>query len=168
MPDSVAALYLAESRTGLRAIKSQADKAIAQLESEQLFESFGGDSNSIAVIMRHMAGNMRSRWTDFLTTDGEKPDRNRDGEFEDPDSRDREVLLGNWESGWTVAFAGVDALTPLDLEKTITIRNEPHSVIGAIERTMRHLSQHVGQIVFIAKDLRGAEWHTLSIPKKRN
>ena len=137
---------------------------MAQLTDDQLFVALDGEMNSIAVIVKHMAGNMRSRWTDFLTTDGEKPDRDRDAEFLDPPAG-RGDLLSLWEDGWSRLFQALEPLTDADLTRTITIRGEAHSVMQAINRQMAHYSLHCGQIIFLAKHLRGADWKTLSVPR---
>lgn len=146
--------------------KAMAEKAIAQVEPRQLFVQAHEDSNSIAIIVKHMAGNMISRWTDFFTTDGEKPDRNRDGEFES-DIADKAVLMKRWEQGWNVFLDTLTAIKPDDLHRTIYIRGEAHSVLEAINRQLAHYSYHVGQIVFVAKLLKKTEWDTLSIPRKK-
>ncbi len=146
--------------------KKLADEAIAQIEAEQLFIQPNENSNSIAVIVKHMAGNMLSRWTDFLTTDGEKPDRNRDGEFEN-DVKDKQQLLLYWEKGWKVFLYTLNSLKPEDLGRTIYIRKEAHSVMEAINRQLTHYVYHVGQIVYAAKMLKKTEWKSLSIPKKK-
>jgi hypothetical protein len=161
----VATTYLAEALAGMRALKDLADKAIAQASDEDLFRQLDGEANSIAVVMRHIAGNMRSRWTDFLTSDGEKSDRNRDQEFEAPPVSTRAALLAEWESSWALTLRAIGALTPDDVLRTITIRGEAHSVIRAIERQTRHYAQHVGQIVLLAKHWRGDAWTSLSIPR---
>lgn len=158
--------YLRVVRARFAEAKGYADRAIAQVSDEQLFWSPGAESNSIAVIVKHVAGNMVSRWTDFLTTDGEKPDRDRDGEFE-MDSTTREEVLAAWERGWRVFFGALDSLTADDLLRTVTIRQEPHTVIEAVERQMYHYSYHVGQIVYLAKQLLDADWRTLTIPRRR-
>lgn len=145
-------------------IKKLADKAIAQLSDAQLHQTIDQESNSVAVMMRHMAGNMRSRWVDFLTTDGEKPDRMRDREFEES-SQTRAELLAEWEHGWQCV---VDALTPLtdaDLPRTVIIRGEPHSVYQAASRQVVHYAGHTYQILFLAKHLLGAAWKTMSVPR---
>jgi hypothetical protein len=152
----------------LRKLKSQADKAMAQVDEAQFFALIDEDANSIALIVKHVAGNMRSRWTDFLTTDGEKPDRHRDTEFERESGDTREAILARWEAGWNVLFGAITSLTPGDLGKTVTIRNEPHTVVQAINRQLSHYSAHVGQIVLLAKHFAGRNWKTLSIPKKRS
>lgn len=150
----------------LKRTKSQAEKAIAQLKDEDLHWQPDPESNSIAIIMKHMAGNMISRWTDFLTTDGEKPGRNRDNEFVDA-VPSRADLMKLWEKGWECALGAIESLTPSDLNKTVHIRGEAHSVPLAIVRQLSHYSGHAGQIVYIAKHRRGRDWKTLSMPKKR-
>ena len=156
--------YTEDSLSLFRQSKKIADGAIAQLADEQLYTALDSESNSIAVIIKHMAGNMRSRWTDFLTADGEKPDRNRDNEFEDPPAG-REALLRLWEQGWSCLFQALEPLTDADLTRTITIRGEAHSVMQAINRQVAHYSLHCGQIIFLAKHLRGADWKSLSVPR---
>jgi hypothetical protein len=160
--------YLDDSLHQLRKLKAQADKAIAQTDDEHLFATLDPESNSIAVLMKHMAGNMRSRWTDFLTSDGEKPDRKRDTEFELVEADTTEQVKAMWESGWSILFATLEALEPDDLQKTIAIRGEGHTVIEAINRQATHYAAHVGQIVLLAKHYAGARWQTLSIPKGRS
>jgi hypothetical protein len=125
------------------------------------------ESNSIAIVVKHMAGNMRSRWTDFLTSDGEKPDRNRDNEFEGP-PKTRTELLEMWERGWKLLFGALEPLSDAELTRTITIRTEPHSVMQAINRQVAHYSYHVGQIVYLARHFAGDKWQTLTIPKKKS
>jgi hypothetical protein len=145
-------------------IKKLADKAIAQLSDEQLQQAIDPASNSVAVMMRHMAGNMRSRWVDFLTTDGEKPDRRRDQEFEvSPQSRAE--LLAEWEHGWQCVFDALTPLTDADLQRTVIIRGEPHSVYKAASRQVVHYAGHTYQILFLAKHLLGTAWKTMSIPR---
>lgn len=145
-------------------IKKLADKAIAQLSDEQLHVKIDEESNSVAIIMRHMAGNMRSRWTDFLTSDGEKPDRRRDQEFEDVTGT-RAELQAEWEAGWQCLFDALAPLTDADLRRTVIIRAEPHSVYKAISRQVAHYAGHVYQILFLGKHLKGAAWTTLSVPR---
>jgi hypothetical protein len=156
--------YIEDSLTLFRQCKKIADGAMAQLTDEQLYAALDGEMNSIAVIVKHMAGNMRSRWTDFLTSDGEKPDRNRDSEFQDPPAT-REALLDLWEQGWNCVLHALESLTDADLTRTVTIRGEAHSVMQAINRQVAHYSIHCGQIIFLAKHLRGADWKSLSVPK---
>lgn len=165
MHRDVARAYLAEAFDGLRALKAQADGAIAQLPDDALGRRPDPESNSVAVIVRHVGGNMRSRWTDFLTADGEKPDRDRDGEFEDTPASSRAALLAEWEAGWRCCLDAVAALGPDDLLRTVRIRGEELTALRALERATRHYAAHVGQIVFLAKHLRGSAWRTLSIPR---
>ena len=151
----------------LRFYKRLGDRAMAQASDEALFNTLDSESNSIAIIVKHLAGNMRSRWTDFLTSDGEKPDRHRDTEFETP-PQTRSALVEVWEAGWKICFDALDPLTDEDLSRTITIRTEPHSVMQAINRQVGHYAHHVGQIVFLAKHFAGDKWQTLSVPKKKS
>ena len=159
--------YLADSLAVLRQYKAQAERAIEQATDEQLILCLDDESNSIALIVKHLAGNMRSRWTDFLTTDGEKPDRQRDSEFEAPPSTRAEVL-STWETGWTFVFAALEPLTDADLARTVYIRGEAYSVMQAINRQLAHYASHIGQIVFLAKHFRSSEWRSLSIPRGRS
>ena len=159
--------YLKDTIAVLRYYKSLAERAIAQVTDEQLTTTLDIEMNSIAQIVKHMAGNMRSRWTDFLTSDGEKPNRNRDSEFEEP-PRTREETVKMWEAGWGYVFEALEPLTDADLSRTVTIRGEAHSVMQAINRQLAHYSYHTGQIVMLAKHLRGAEWKTLSVPRGRS
>lgn len=145
-------------------IKKLADKSIAQLSDAQLHATIDPEANSVAVLMRHMAGNMRSRWVDFLTTDGEKPDRMRDQEFEDR-QQTRAELLAEWEHGWQCVWDALTPLTDADLQRTVVIRGEPHSVYKAISRQVAHYAGHAYQILFLAKHLLGPDWKTLSIPR---
>ncbi|HUQ50501.1 MAG TPA: DUF1572 family protein [Terriglobales bacterium] len=158
--------YLKDSIFIFRQYKKLTEKAIEQLSVGDLFRTIDPEANSIAVIMRHMAGNMRSRWTDFLTTDGEKPDRNRDQEFELPSGTSKEKLMEEWENGWTLVFAALEPLTEADLSRKVFIRQEPHSVMQAINRQIAHYADHVGQIVLLAKHFKSKDWKSLSIPKK--
>jgi hypothetical protein len=151
----------------LKKTKAQTDKAIAQVRDEELHWQPDPESNSIAILMKHMAGNMLSRWTDFLTSDGEKPNRNRDGEFVD-DFKTRADLLAFWEKGWNSTFQAIESLTPTDLEKTVFIRSEAHSVPLALVRQLGHYSSHAGQIIYIAKHLCGDRWTTLTIPRNKS
>jgi hypothetical protein len=144
--------------------KQLGDKTFAQLTEEQLHFRPNAQSNSIAIIIQHLHGNMLSRWTNFLTEDGEKKSRSRDAEFE-PKVLTKDQLLQLWEEGWSVLFHALEQLTEADLSKTITIRSEPHSVIDAIIRQVAHYSYHVGQIVYLGKWMRGDLWESLSIPK---
>jgi hypothetical protein len=145
-------------------IKKLADKSIEQLSDEQLHATIDPDANSVAVLMRHMAGNMRSRWVNFLTSDGEKPDRMRDSEFEDP-RQSRAELMAEWEHGWQCVFGALQPLSDADLQRTVLIRGEAHTVYKAISRQVAHYSGHAYQILLLAKHLQGANWKTLSIPR---
>jgi len=142
--------------------KQLAERAVAQLGDAQLHAQLDPESNSVAIIMVHMSGNLRSRWTDFLTTDGEKPWRHRDGEF-DAQTLTRDTLLASWDEGWAVLFATLATLTDDDLTRTVTIRGEGHTVLAALTRQLGHYSGHAFQIVFLAKHLAGPAWSTLSI-----
>ena len=163
-----AAHYLDEAHRQLRGHKRLAEGAMAQLKDEELFVTLDPESNSIAVIVKHMAGNMRSRFTDFLTTDGEKPDRYRDQEFELSPATTRADLTKWWEEGWARVFAAIEALKPEDVMRTVTIRGEPHTVLQAINRQIAHYAYHTGQIVFLAKHIRSSKWKTLSIPRGKS
>jgi hypothetical protein len=159
--------YLDDSLFQLRRLKTQAERAFAQVDDSQFFALIDAGANSIALIVKHVTGNMQSRWTDFLTSDGEKPDRHRDSEFELESGDTRESLLARWEEAWALLFRTIGALEPDDLGRSVTIRQEPHTVVQAINRQMSHYSAHVGQIVLLAKHLAGSRWQTLSIPKRR-
>jgi uncharacterized protein DUF1572 len=158
---------LIDSLSLFRFYKKMTEKAMEQVSDEELFATLDEEMNSIAVIVKHMAGNMRSRWTDFLVSDGEKPDRNRDQEFEAPPAS-REALLKLWEEGWGCLFSALEPLSDADLHRTITIRGEPHSVVQAIHRQLAHYPYHCGQIIFLAKHFRGREWKSLSIPRGKS
>lgn len=151
-----------------RQYKSLAERAMAQVSDEEFFRALDAESNSVAVIVKHMAGNMRSRWTDFLTSDGEKPWRNRDSEFEDGGDLTRAQLIERWEAGWQLVFSALESLTDADLTHAVTIRGEQHSVIQAVNRQIAHYASHVGQIIFLSKHFRSAEWKTLSIPRNKS
>jgi hypothetical protein len=159
--------YAEDSLTLFRYYKKLAERAMEQATDEQLFEVLDGEANSIAIIVKHMYGNMRSRWMDFLTSDGEKPDRNRDSEFEDPPAT-REALMNLWEQGWNYLFTALEPLSDPDMDRTITIRGEAHSVMQAINRQMGHYSYHCGQIVFLAKHFQHADWKSLTIPRGKS
>jgi len=168
MNESLATHYLEDSIASLRAYKKLADKAISQVKEDEFFITLDEEANSIAVIMKHMAGNMFSRWTDFLTTDGEKPDRNRDMEFVLEPKTSRDDILAYWEKGWQRVFAALEPLSAEDLGKKVLIRGEEHTVIQAINRQLMHYANHIGQIVFLAKHFRSSEWKSLSIPRNRS
>ena len=160
--------YLADVVRTFRNYKALGDRAMAQVSDEALHTLLDGDANSIAIIVRHVAGNLRSRFTDFLTTDGEKPTRNRDAEFEMPERASRADLLADWESGWAAVLGAIDALTPADLDRTIYIRREAFLVLEALQRSVTHTAYHVGPIVFLAKHFAGRGWTSLSVPKGRS
>ena len=159
--------YIEDSKAIFRQHKRLAEAAIAQATDEQLTATLDPEMNCIAQIVKHMAGNMRSRWTDFLTTDGEKPTRNRDSEFEEPPAT-RAELMTLWDEGWACLFAALDGLSDADLGRTVTIRGEAHSVMQAINRQVAHYAYHCGQIVFLAKHLQSANWKCLSVPRKKS
>ncbi|HYG65882.1 MAG TPA: DUF1572 family protein [Thermoanaerobaculia bacterium] len=165
MSESVANLYLKDVDEQLRKLKELADRAVAQVRDEDLTAVLDPESNSLAVLLQHVGGNLRSRWTDFLTTDGEKPGRDRDSEFEQGEGTTRQALLARWEEGWACLFASLAELKEEDLPRTVLIRAEPHSVVKAIDRTMTHMAYHVGQIVFLAKHFASESWKTLSVPR---
>jgi uncharacterized damage-inducible protein DinB len=158
--------YLADALQVFRNYKRMAEKAMEQVSDRDLYATLDGEMNSIAITAKHMAGNMRSRWTDFLTTDGEKPDRNRDGEFEHPPST-RQELMAMWEAGWQCVFNALEPVTDADLGRTVAIRGEPHSVMQAVNRQMAHYSYHAGQIVLLAKHFASERWQSLTIPRRR-
>ena len=164
MSDTGAA-YLDEARRGFRGYKRLAEGAFEQISDDEFFRLIDPEANSIAIVVKHMAGNMRSRWTDFLTSDGEKPDRHRDDEFIMSSSTTRQHLMSWWEDGWKRVFDAIAELRPEDLSRVVYIRGQEHTVLQAINRQLMHYAYHVGQIVFLAKHFRGAEWKSLSIPK---
>ncbi len=159
--------YLEDSLTLFRYYKTLAERAMAQVTDEQLFAVLDDEMNSIAVIVKHMAGNMHSRWTDFLTTDGEKPDRNRDSEFVDAPP-EREAVLALWEEGWACVFRALEPLSEDDLKRPVTIRGEAHSVMQTINRQLGHYAYHCGQIVLLAKHFNHAWWQSLSVPRGKS
>jgi hypothetical protein len=161
------AVYLRDIARTYRTYKALAERAIAQVSDADLHARVDPDANSIAILAKHLAGNLRSRFTDFLTSDGEKPDRNRDGEFEMPDRASREEILRWWESSWAIALASIEALAPEDLDRTILIRGESFLVLESLDRLAAHAAYHVGQIVLLAKQFAGADWTSLSIPKRK-
>ncbi len=168
MNESLATHYLEDSIASLRAYKKMADKAIAQLHEDEFFITLDEEANSVAVIMKHMAGNIFSRWTDFLTSDGEKPNRNRDMEFVIEPKTSKDDVIAYWEQGWQRVFEALEPLRADDLGKKVLIRGEEHTVIQAINRQLMHYANHIGQIVFLAKHFRSSEWKTLSIPRNRS
>jgi len=159
--------YVKDALDLFRYYKKQGERAMEQIPDASLFIAPDAVSNSIAIIVKHMAGNMRSRWTDFLTSDGEKPDRNRDTEFEAP-PQTRAELLALWEAGWKCVFGALEPLSDADITRTVYIRTERHSVMQAINRQIAHYAYHVGQIVYLGKSFAGERWRSLSIPKNKS
>lgn len=159
--------YHADALQTFRNYKKLAERALAQVSDDEFFAVIDAESNSIALIVKHIAGNLHSRWRDFLKSDGEKPNRHRDTEFEIIGDT-RESLMKMWENGWKTLFKNVEPLTPADYTRSVTIRGEPHSIVEAVNRQLTHYAYHVGQIVFLAKHLKSAEWKTLSIPRNRS
>src|SRR5262245_5852814 len=168
MTDQLGQHYLADAVHTFRDYKKLADKAIAQTGEADFFRTLDPESNSMAVIVKHMAGNMLSRWTDFLTTDGEKANRNRDMEFEMLPDTTKSEMLAFWEKGWQCVFNAIEPLTPDDLMKVVKIRGQDHTVVQAINRQISHYANHVGQIVLLAKHFKGDAWQTLSVPRNRS
>jgi hypothetical protein len=160
--------YLEEARRQLRGHKRMGEGAMAQLRDEDFFVTLDLEANSVAILVKHIAGNMRSRFTDFLRSDGEKPNRFRDREFELTGATSRADVMKWWEEGWACVFGAIDPLKPEDVMRTVTIRGEPHTVLQAINRQIAHYAQHIGQIVFLAKHLKSSEWKTLSIPRGKS
>lgn len=160
--------YLEEMKRQFRGHQRMGEAAMAQLEEKDFFVALDPESNSIAALVKHIAGNARSRFTNFLTSDGEKPDRFRDQEFEVSDTSTREDVMRRWEQGWTFVYSALDSLKPEDLQRIVTIRQQPHTVLQALNRSLAHYAQHIGQLVFLAKHLRSAEWQTLSIPRGKS
>ena len=165
MSETLGERYLTDVRSEFRRLKTQAERSLAQVQDGQLHATLDPESNSLAILIQHIAGNMVSRWTDFLTTDGEKPTRNRDGEFEAHAERNRAELTAIRERGWSCLFAALDGLKPGDLMRTVVIRGEDFAVVEAIQRQLSHYAAHIGQIVFLAKHLAGPGWKTLSVPR---
>ena len=151
-----------------RKLKSMAEGALAQLPPDRWFDVPAREANSVALVMKHLAGNMKSRWTRFLETDGEKPDRDRDSEFERRTGDDPASIRVRWDAGWALLFATLESLGPADLARTVTVRGEPHTVREAIHRQMTHYAYHVGQIVLLARIYAGVKWQSLSIPRGRS
>lgn len=160
--------YLQDAVRSFQNYKKLAEKSFAQISDEEFFLALDEESNSIATIVKHIAGNLRSRWTDFLASDGEKPDRDRDLEFIAFENETRASLLEFWETGWRATLATIESLQPADLAKTVKIRGEDHSVVEAVNRSIAHTAYHVGQIVFLAKHFRSDKWQTLSIPRNKS
>ncbi|MGA7216663.1 MAG: DUF1572 family protein [Candidatus Sulfotelmatobacter sp.] len=160
--------YIEEAQRQFHGHKHMAERAMEQLRDEDFFATLDAESNSVAVLVKHLAGNMRSRFTDFLTSDGEKPQRFRDREFELDSSTTRADVMKWWEEGWNCVFAAVESLKPGDVMRIVTIRGQPHTVLQALNRQIAHYAQHIGQIVFLAKHLRLSDWKTLSIPRGKS
>jgi len=159
--------YLRDSLCLFRYYKKLTERAMEQVTEEQLFAVLDGEMNCIAIIVKHLVGNMRSRWTDFLVSDGEKPDRKRDTEFEDPPPT-RAELMKMWEQGWDYVFNALEPLSDADIERTVPIRGEAHSVMQAINRQIAHYAYHCGQIVFLAKHLQAKQWKALTVPRGKS
>lgn len=166
MPSAFRTQWLGDVRVQFEKLKRLSEGALAQAHDHELNLPIDPESNSLAVIVKHMAGNLRSRFTDFMTTDGEKPDRNRDDEFEIDSPVNRQAMLEEWERGWQTLFSALEALAPSDLEREVTIRGERHTVVQALNRQIAHHAYHTGQLVFLVKHFRAEEWKTLSIPRK--
>jgi hypothetical protein len=164
----VAGHYLDEARRQMRGCKRLGEGAMAQLQDQEVFATLDPEANSVAILVKHLAGSMRSRFTDFLTTDGEKPDRLRDHEFELTAATTRADVMRWWEDGWEIVFAAIASVKPEDVMRTVTIRGEPHTVLQAVNRQVAHYARHVGQIVFLTKHLRSSEWKSLSIPRGKS
>jgi len=160
--------YLEDALKTFREYKTTAERAFAQTTDEDFFRTIDEESNSIAIIVKHMAGNMLSRWTDFLTTDGEKPDRQRDMEFVMLPETTKEDMLAFWEKGWACVFAAIEPLRPEDLMRIVQIREQDHTVMQAINRQLSHYANHLGQIVYLAKHFKSSDWQTLSVPKNKS
>ena len=165
---SIAQHYLTDALQTFRDYKTLAERAFAQISDEDFFKTIDPESNSIAVNMKHMAGNMFSRWTDFLTTDGEKPERDRDIEFVMLPGTTKDEMISYWNQGWTCVFDAVEPLQPEDLMRTIRIRGQDHTVMQAINRQIAHYAYHVGQIVYLAKHFKSSDWQSLSVPRNKS
>jgi len=168
MTEDIRTVYLRDIVRTYRNYKTLGDRALAQVSDADIHTTLDEADNSIAVTVKHVAGNLRSRFTGFLTSDGEKPDRNRDGEFEMPEQASRDEVLRWWNAGWAIVMAAIESLAPEDLERTITIRGEPFMVVEALNRSATHTAYHVGQIVYLARHFAGRGWETLSIPKGKS
>jgi hypothetical protein len=160
--------YLEEARRQMRGQKRMGEGAMVQLGDDEFFLTLDPESNSVAILVKHLAGNMRSRFTDFLMSDGEKPDRFRDREFEVSGTTTRAEVMRWWEEGWSCVLGAIETLKPEDVSRTVTIRGEPHTVLQAINRQIAHYAAHIGQIVFLAKHLRSSKWKTLTIPRGKS
>ncbi len=167
MHEQIIQNYLADTLETFCSYKSLAEKAMAQVSDEEFFRALDDEANSVAAIAKHIGGNLRSRWTDFLTTDGEKPDRDRDSEFV-ADADTRQSLNEVWETGWQALFSTLESLSPEDCGRTVRIRGEDYTVVKALNRALAHTASHVGQIILLAKHLRAEQWKTLSIPRNKS
>lgn len=167
MGQKVIVNYLSDAIQSFRNYKKLAERAMEQISDEEFFKQIDEESNSIAIIVKHIAGNLKSRWTDFLTSDGEKDFRNRDSEFI-AEGDTRESLTAFWEEGWQILFNELGALKADDFSKTITIRQQPHTICEAFNRQLMHYAYHIGQITFLAKHFRSSDWKTLSVPKNKS
>ena len=165
---SIGQHYLEDALNTFREYKKLSERAFAQLDDADFFRAIDPESNTIAVIIKHLAGNMLSRWTDFLTSDGEKPERNRDMEFVMLPETTKAEMIAYWEKGWQCTFAAIEPLTADDLLRTVTIRGQEHTVIQAITRQVAHYANHIGQLVFLAKHFKAGDWESLSVPKNRS
>jgi hypothetical protein len=159
--------YLRDSLSLFRYYKELTERAMEQVSDEQLVAVLDGEMNSIAIVVKHLVGNMRSRWMDFLVSDGEKPDRKRDTEFEEPPTT-RAALIKLWDEGWNCVFTALEPLSDADMDRTVAIRGEPHSVMQAINRQIAHYAYHCGQIVFLAKHLQARQWKALTVPRGKS
>ncbi len=168
MSDTLVKHYLEDSILQFRGMKKLAERALAQLSDEEFFVNLDAESNSVAQIVKHIAGNLFSRWTDFLTSDGEKEWRKRDTEFMIESGDSRELLMQRWQDGWQTLFQALEPLTPDDFERQVMIRAEAHTIVQAINRQLTHYSHHVGQILFLAKHLKSHDWKTLSVPRGKS
>jgi hypothetical protein len=156
---------LASVRRELASLRQLAERALAQIDDDAFFRALAADENSAGVLAKHVGGNLRSRWTEIFTTDGEKPDRNRDGEFERGPADTRDAIMATWQAGWQALEDTLAALTPDDLDRTITVRSEPHSVARALVRSLAHTAGHVHQIVLLCRHWKGSGWQTISVPR---
>ena len=163
--DSLGTTMIEDTLLTFRRQKELAERALSQVDDQDFFRTIDAESNSIAIIVKHVGGNLKSRWTDFLTTDGEKPERDRDGEFLVADETNRRAIMGIWEAGWAALFNSFSLLRPADLLSTVHVRGESLTAVAAMHRSVAHIAQHVGQIVLLAKHYRATDWKTLSIPR---
>jgi hypothetical protein len=163
--DSLGTTMIEDTLLTFRRQKELAERALSQVDDQDFFRTIDAESNSIAIIVKHVGGNLKSRWTDFLTTDGEKPERDRDGEFLVTEETNRRVIMGTWETGWAALFNSFSLLRPADLLATVHVRGESLTAVEAMHRSVAHIAQHVGQIVLLAKHYRANNWKTLSIPR---